>query len=239
MISFCTVFYPWYRNYDRTEEIFDVLINSLNQMKGVRETELSIVNAGVLDVWNWDLRFKRPTSHRREFNSYKFKERICKSFKGKVKYLLDEDSINWDEYGVPRFWVAKGLQTSVNISTNEYLLITGIDCYFSENFIEEYFSKVNDNQAWVILSTACKKVEDIKNYFESNQNEIIRRHYTAKGIIGITKSNFYKLGGFNINRIKDKVDSDFYRSLKRSDINVREEPVNSVYHVWHPGSHMS
>lgn len=228
MISFCCGFYPWWREVDRTQEVFDVLIAGLNQMYGVEETELCLVNGAVLDVWR-----PEPKHHPREFNSYLFKEKVCKSFKGKVRYLLDEEVIYSDD-GKHRFWVSKAFQKAIDISTNDYIQLAGIDCYFGRDFMSEYFERVTENSVWVIMSTSARHVVDIP-YYETEQ--LKRYYYTAKGIVGITKKNFYKLGGYDCRYIKDRVDSMFYEAIKKSDLTTFEEHVNSVYHVRHPGSH--
>ena len=53
MISFCVPFYPWYRSFSREEEIFNVLIPSLNDSEGVEDFELCIADGGREDIWDW------------------------------------------------------------------------------------------------------------------------------------------------------------------------------------------
>ena len=235
MISFCCGFYPWYREHDRTNEVFDVLIAGLNTMYGVEDCELSIVNAGVVDVW----RHNTKPDISRKLNSYEFKERICKEFKGKVKYLLDDESIQWANKGgsqVPRYWTSKSFQKAIDISSNDYILIVGIDCYITGYFITDYFTNVKRGHSWVVMATAAGKVDDIQ-YYESDQ--LKRYYYTPKGIVGIHKKDFYEIGGYDLNYIKDKVDTNFYLRMIESDkLVVKEERVNNVYHVYHPGTHM-
>lgn len=236
MISFCCGFYPWYREHDRSEEIFNVLIAGLNTLKNVEDIELVVVSAAVIDVWNYS---PRPHIVERQFNSYKFEERIKKSFKGKVKYMLDEGSIHWEKganKNIPRYWVSKSFQTAVNISSNDYIVLAGIDCYFTDNFISDYFDRVGKGKSWVIMSTSCEHVNYIELY---KRYDIPRKYYTAKGLVGIYKKDFYKIGGWDCSKIKDKVDSNFYDRLEKSDIKITEEYVRNVYHVFHPGSHMS
>ena len=230
MISFCCGFYPWWRDRDRSQEVFDVLIRGLNTMYGVEDTELCIVSAAVMDVWRL-----REEYNPRTFDNEKFEEKIKKQFKGKVKYLLDEGCISRDVVGTPRYWCSKSIKTAVDISTHDYIMIVGIDCYITGYFLSDYFERVREGDVWVILSTATTKVEDIE-YIEANQFK--RFYYTARGIVGMFKYDYYRLGGLDIGYIKDQSDSNFYRRIIASDLNVKEEKVKNVYHVHHPGSHM-
>ena len=229
MISFCCGFYPWYREYDRSQEVFNVLIAGLNTMYGVEDAELCLVSAAVVDVWRKD--YQNP----RKFDNEQFEEKIRKQFKGKVKYLLDEKCISRDTVGTPRYWCSRSISTAIEISTNDYIMITGIDCYYTGYFISDYFDRVSKGKSWVLLSTAASCVEDIE-YIEANQFK--RFYYTARGIVGIFKDDYYRIGGYNNDYIKDKSDSNFYLRLLESDIIVKEEKVKNVYHVHHPGSHM-
>ena len=229
MISFCCGFYPWYREYDRSQEVFDVLIRGLNTMHGVEDTELCLVSAAVMDVW------RREYENPRSFNNEQFEEDIRKQFKGKVKYLLNESCINRDVTGTPRYWCSKSIDTAVKISTNDYIMIVGIDCYITGYFMSDYFERVKNGESWVLLSTGANSVEDIE-YIEANQFK--RFYYTARGIVGMFKDDYYKIGGYDVNYLKDKSDSNFYRRMIASDLEVKEERVKNVYHVHHPGSHM-
>ena len=231
MISFCCSFYPWYRDHERTREVFDVLIHGLNKINGIEKLELCIVNAGVMDVWR-----RAEYLNPRMFNSYLFIEEIVSTFKGKLKYLLDEGSIHRDEKNIPRFWTAKAIQTAVNMSSNDYILITGIDCYLTYNFVSDFFKRVKKGQSWVILPTALDDLSDIERV---ESNKIARSYYYARGIVGIFKKDYYDIGGYNCNYIKNRSDSDFYDRMESSDITILEECFNAVYHVWHPGSNMS
>jgi hypothetical protein len=236
MISFCVPFYPWYREYERTQEVFDVLIAGLNNVDGVEDFELCLVNAAVVDVWNYSPR--NPARFvSRDFNSYRFKHNICKKFKGNVRYLRDENSISWEsdkDSGKPRFWVSKAIDTAVGMASNDYIVISGIDLYFMNGFQTEYFERVKEGSAWVIFSTKSQRVKDIKLY---ESNELKRSYYTAKGIVGITKKDYYDLGGLDCSFIKDRVDSNFYERLEKSNLKLNVEYVDSVYHISHPGSH--
>ena len=229
MISFCCGFYPWYRQHDRSNEVFDVLIAGLNTMNGVEDTELCLVSAAVMDVW------RRKNENPRKFDNEQFEEKIRKQFKGKVKYLLDENSIHRDVVGIPRYWCSKSIDTAISISANDYIVIVGIDCYITGYFVSDYFERVKKGKAWIILSTGANDVEYIE-YIEANQ--IARFHYTARGIVGMLKDDYYKIGGYDVNYIKDQSDSNFYRRMIASDLEVKEEKVKNVYHVHHPGSHM-
>lgn len=233
MISFCCGFYPWYRGFERTQEVFDVLIEGLNSMYGVEDTELCLVSAAVLDIWR-----PAPRFNPRKFDSSEFEDKLKKSFKGKVKYLLDKGSIHWSKKkgspSVPRYWCSKSIAKSIEISSNDYIMIVGIDCYITDYFILDYFQNVAKGKAWVLISTKIRSVDDI-NFYKAGQLE--RKYYSARGIIGIYKKDFYKIGGYDCSYLKDRADSVFFDRLDKSDIEIKEQKVNNVYHVSHPGSH--
>lgn len=231
MISFCCCFYPWYREHERTMEVFDVLIKGLNTLDNAENLELSIVNAGVMDVW--DIRNK----NKRSFDNVTFEDMIRNNFKGKVKYSLDAGCIHYDKGGTPRFWAAKAIQNAVIQCSYDHVVITGIDCYFTGSFYKRYFKFVGPGQAWVILPTVADSEESIGLL---QHGGIATSHYTARGIVGITKSDFFENGGYNTDYIKDRSDSNFHDRLSaNNNISVLESYESDVFHVWHPGSHMA
>ena len=85
------------------------------------------------------------------------------------------------------------------------------------------------------MSTCCDNAEDIKYY---EKNKIRRFYYTPKGIVGIHKNDYYKIGGYDCDYLKDRSDSIFYKRMIDSDIKVLVEKVDYVYHIAHIGTHM-
>lgn len=218
-LSICVPFYPWYREYDRTQEIFDVLIKGLNRCRDVENFELSIIDAGVLDVWG-----RGRIHHSREFEV-----KLANEFKGILKYKFDEESIHYDDKKVPRFWAAKAIDKSVRQSSSDKILIFGIDCFAPTDLLERYNKNVKDGKPWIIMSY------NIPAFTKMEKGGSYSGWHTAKGIVGILKSDYNKVGGYDHKFIKDKSDSDFYvRMVKNYEIYVNKE--DGFFHVNHPGS---
>ena len=81
MISICCPFYPWTRIKDRTEEIFEVLIPSLNRVEQKDQIELVILHLGNRDIWGRGNRMHDIAD---------FKDRIGDAWDGKID---DDDYI--------------------------------------------------------------------------------------------------------------------------------------------------
>ena len=218
-LSVCVPFYPWYREHDRTSEVFDVLIKGLNKCDRVESMELCILDAGVVDVWG------RGRIH----YSRKFQVDLARSFKGHVNYKFDEGSIHYDDKGIPRFWVAKAVDNAVRNSSSDRILIFGIDCYASSDLMDRYDKNVSKGIAWVILAY------NIPAFTKFEKGGVHSGWHTAKGIVGILKKDYFRVGGYNPQYIKDKCDSDFYvRIAQKFKLVMNKE--NGFFHVNHPGS---
>ena len=89
MISVCVPFYPWYREVDRSPEVFDVLVKGLNEADGARNIELCLTDAGVEDVW--------AKGKARMWDHRAFHKRLHAEFKGRLNYMLCKECINVDD----------------------------------------------------------------------------------------------------------------------------------------------
>ena len=231
MISVCVPFYPWYRDYYRGEEVFDVLIKGLNKVEGIRRVELCLTDAGVEDIW-----INRKNPEGRKWDHRAFHKRLRAEFKGAVNYSWDKECIHVSKEGHRRFWLAMAVAKSVRRASNENILIFGIDCYAPADLIEKFNSIVEEGTAWVpfafnVPMGAPLQVVQTKPGF---------CWHTAKGIVGIKKSDYEKAGGYEecLDLIATRTDSDFYNRIsKHLKIVQGREPA--LFHVGHKGSNAS
>jgi hypothetical protein len=230
MISICVAFYPWYRDYDRSEEIFDVLIKGLNNTQNPKKLEICITDAGVEDIY-----INRKNSGR-HWDHRAFHKRLRAEFKGAINYRLDEGCIHVDEEGHKRFWMAKAIVESVNRAGNENLLLFGIDCYVPKDFITRYNSIVKEGTAWVPFAFNVPK---------GGKLEVVKTNkgycwHTARGIVGIKKSDYRKVGGYEgcLDLIQMRTDSSFYNRMK-DKLKIVERREVGLFHVGHKGTNAS
>ena len=224
MISVCTFFYPFYRGNDRTPEVSNVLIKSLNKCVGGESLELCLVDAGAEDVWG--------RSRRHDYERF-FKD-IKRRFKGKLQYLFCPECIYESEEGKKAFWGSLALNKAVEMASYENIILVGIDCYFPKNFIEKYNSIVKPGVAWVVRTHAIPRGAPLKHF-----NLPGFGYHGARGLVGMKKKDWESLGGYNTKYILRSSDSDFYRRMAVAGYELILERVEDFYHIGHPGTNFS
>jgi hypothetical protein len=226
-ISICTPFYPWHKGFDRTEELFDVLIPSLNKSHP-ENFELVILDCGCEDVYN--------LNREKERNIIEFNKRLKKEFKGKLVYIFNDQCISpitHKEHGFSKrgyFWMANAVNLSIKNSTSDYIFIMNIDIEISNNFYEEYFKNVSLGKVWFPKCYHIKKTDK-----KVNENGVWR---LERGLVGITKADYWSIGGTDSeNYIKDRHDSDLYERCIKT-FNIKEEKLLNFFHIDHPGTNV-
>jgi len=228
MISICVPFYPWHRGYDRSEEVFDVLVKGLNNTTHAKSLELCLTDGGVTDIW------ARRNKGGRTWNSEAFEQRLKKEFKGRLNYSLTKALIHKDSGGARRFWLTQGVIRSVRRASYENLLIFGIDCYAPRDLVQRFNSTVKEGTAWVLLTFNLPRGAPLA-INEAGGNGF--NWHTARGIVGIKKSDYKKVGGYeaSLPLISTRSDSDFFnRMMAKINVVIRKEV--GLFHVNHPGS---
>lgn len=233
MISVCVPFYPWARSYDRSHEVFDVLLPGLNKAAHAKSLELCLTDAGVEDIF-----VKRGDKRGRTWNSRRFHEKLKKSFRGKTNYTLDKECIHVSEDGSRRFWLAMAVAKSVQRATYDNILIFGIDCYAPRDLGHRFADTVKDGVGWVLFAFNVPQGAPLAI------NEVGGKGYcwhTAKGIVGIKKKDYDKIGGYekSLPYISTRTDSDFYNRMTAGLDKVVIRKELGLFHVGHPGSNAS
>jgi hypothetical protein len=231
MISICVPFYPWNRGYDRSEEVFDVLVKGLNNTSHAKSIELCLTDAGTEDIWS------KRGAEGRKWDHEKFYKRLKDSFRGRLSYLLDKESVHVDEYGNRRFWLAQAVVKSVRRASYDNILIFGIDCYAPRDIVQRFMNTVEEGIGWVLFSFNIPKgapiiiVENMKGCC----------WHTAKGIVGIKKSDYDKIGGYekSLPLISTRTDSDFYLRMQEGLRKVMVRKEVGLFHINHKGSNAS
>jgi hypothetical protein len=230
MISVCVPFYPWIRNHDRSEEVFDVLVRGLNKTSHAKSLELCLTDGGAEDIYT------RNENKIRHWDHEKFYERLKKEFKGKLNYKFDPKCVH-KENGNRRFWLARAVAQSVKRASYENILIFGIDCHAPRDLAQRFSETVQEGISWVIFPFNVPQGAPLAI------NEPGGKGYcwhTARGIVGIKKSDYKKVGGYekSLSLISNRTDSNFFnRMVERLKVIKRREP--GFFHVNHFGSNAS
>jgi len=219
-IAVCVPFYPWYREHDRTNDIFEALIASMLKVKYYHLLSLSIVDCGIRDVWGRD----------RVHDADAFLERLSEEWPFELIYSFQDFFVD------NRWHLARSVQHAVMQSAGEFIFLSGTDIILPKNFVEMYHSKVRKKrEVWVPFAYNILRGAP----WEIPKNPPVGfTWHTAKGIVGLSKDDFTTVGGYPMDRIKDHSDSDFYHRVK-SRFHVNEEKCESMFHLAHPGSHAS
>ncbi len=221
MISICTIFYPWYRAYDRTEELFDVLLPSLCAVQKVSQFELSIVDGGVRDIWR--------KQDKRHHDGESFAARIKRSWAGPFKYSLDPGCITFHD-GMDRFWKGYAIQKAVEQSAGDKLFLIGIDSTIPLGLCSLFDQFVDDESAMVLYPFNIFRG---KPYSTHKDNGFWRN---ARGITGWTRKGYNSIGGTQFAKFKkSKQDSNRYDRAEKN-LQLSHLRIKGCYHVDHPGT---
>ena len=224
MISVCVGFYPWYREHDRTEDIFKALVDSIDKNPRKDEITLSIVNGGVRDIWGYN----------REHDEKTFHKRLKDILGDKLVYTYSGDFITKIHPMSERFWFSKAIKVAVDKALSYKLFLSGIDIALPPDFVDLYDKYVSSKKVWVPFSynVLCDIEREI-------QNIVGCCWHTARGIVGILKKDYDAIGGYNIDYVKDNSDSNFFNRMKAANYDIKMEKTNGLFHIAHPGSHAS
>jgi hypothetical protein len=224
MISVCVAFYPWHRQFERSEQLLDVLIKSMNMADNKYEMELCVGDAGVVDT------FMAGRVH----DPGQLFGKAGSLWKGSLQWIVDKEFIQPDRTGKENWSMSHCIQSAADISNGDYLFLTGIDITIPKNFVELYHSIVDDRRCWV---PKCYKLLDGMEWRKYSRPEYARfvGWYGAKGIVGITKKNFYDMGGYPTQYRKARSDSEFFR-IMNTRFDVYHENCDDMYHIGHYGS---
>jgi hypothetical protein len=218
MVSMCVPFYPWYRDYDRSEEIFDVLIPSLNAMDEKERIEISIVDAGVRDVWG----------KKRRHDVSRFYERLCEAWGGALVYTVTSLGITPRGHGAPgRIWISRLVDESVHQASSDWLFLTNIDIHHPKNLLLRYEEHVARGRIWAPVTYHIHRLMPRENDRGGWRN-------CGKGILGVHRADYRAVGGQDTGYVKDRHDADLWDRLRGRYAWSRGE-LPGLFHIDHPG----
>ncbi len=212
MISICCPFYPWTRLQDRTDELFEVLIPSLNRIEKKDQVELVILHMGNRDIWGFN----------RKHSISDFRDRVADAWDGN---LLINLSWNCIHPGPPLLlWLSKAQNEMIRYITNDRFLTIGIDIEVPPNIVDLYNDWVKPGVVWVVIMAHVDRDRNFINWRDR-----------ANGMIGMMRQDYFDLGGCDESYIRTKYDNHFAKRISRSE-NYRfiREKVKGVNHVQHP-----
>jgi hypothetical protein len=224
MITFCVPFYPWYRQYDRSRELLEVMIPAMNRCARRSELALSIADGGVRDVWGED----------RNHDARAYEASIRAVWQGPLIYNLTENGITpmgFLEKGQPRegrVWIGRLVEESVMQADSEFVFINNIDIEIPVGFVDRYEEFVGPGRAWF---PRCYHIHRLAPPDWTGGG-----YRPATGLVGIMKRDYVEIGGTDyMNYIKNRHDTDLYkRCLEKYECTHANLP--GLLHRDHPGS---
>lgn len=214
MISICCPFYPWTRIEDRTEELFEVLIPSLNRVDQSDQVELVILHLGNRDIWGKG----------RKHDIGEFTIRL--ESKLKIKFMLNR-SWNCIHPGPPeKLWLSKAQNETIKYISSDRFLCIGIDIEVPPNIVDLFNSRVRSGLVWIVTMAHVDRDRNFINWRDQ-----------ANGMIGMLKTDYFDLGGCDESMIRTKYDNHFSKMASRSGkLKIIKERIEGVNHVQHPRS---
>jgi len=220
MISVCTVFYPWTKEIERTEELFDALIPSIQRCEENNRIELSIVDTGTRDIFN----------RRRKHDWINFKERILKELPT-AKYQIADCLVG------QKWHMSKALMIAAAQAKGELFFFSGIDLILPKGFVHMMDLFVGKGEVWVPL---CYNLLPGQEWTIPEKPEEMNGWRVAKGIMGIRREDFYSVGGYPVEKIGFRVGIDnalLQKCSKKYKVNsVKCEGLFHLHHAYSKAS---
>lgn len=223
-ISVCVPFYPWYYTYDRTEELFRVMISSMIKA-GADHFELSICDAGLRDIYGVR-HMTRNISH--------LYNRLRSEWPGNLIYTCSDRALTFPWHNLPnRFWVSAAVNMAVYQSSHEYLFLHNMDIEIPTSFYDDYCKAVAPGKPWF---PKCYNIRgDMPRVHEGGG----WRHGT--GLCGITRTDYIAVGRNDEGFIKNRHDSDLFNRCsgkfgKPGELERNRPLLQGLFHIDHPGT---
>lgn len=225
MITFCVPFYPWYRRYDRSRELLDIMIPAMNRCARRDELTLSITDGGIRDVWEGT----------RVHDTNAYLDAIRAVWKGPLIYTPTENGITPDGFcqdGQPRdgrVWIGRLVEDAVMQAQTEHVFINNIDIEIPENFVDVFETMVSPGRVWF---PRCFQLHRLSP--RTSDQGGWRRAY---GLVGITKTDYVNVGGTDYMKyIKNRHDTDLFNRCMVKYQCVHDVPLPGLIHRDHPGT---
>lgn len=223
-ISVCVPFYPWYYDFDRTHELFDVMIPSMVRA-GVDNFELSICDAGIVDKYG---------DRARTRSVGEFAEQLHKAWPGELVYTCTDRAMTPPHHQYPaRVWISAAVNMSVYQSNHPFLWLNNIDIEMPADFVARYFENVSSGHPWF---PKCYNIRGDMPRIDDNGGW---RHGT--GLVGITREDYIRVGGNDESYIKNRHDSDLFNRCSAmfstpGELERNRPLLKGLFHIDHPGT---
>jgi len=223
-ISVCVPFYPWYYGFDRTEELFRVMLPTLIRA-GAKNFELSICDAGIRDIYG-DRAVTRSVAG--------LAKRIRDAWPGELVYTCSDRAMTPPHHRYPhRVWISAAVNVSVAQSSCEYLWLHNIDIEIPADFVKTYFENVAHRRPWF---PKCYNIRD--DMPRTHENGGWRQ---GTGLCGITREDYNAVGRNDEGYIKNRHDSDLFNRCMTMFyfVDIPEKTrmlLEGMFHIDHPGT---
>lgn len=211
-IALACPFYPWSRTTERTEEIFKIMVPSLNRLEKWERIELALLHMGDRDIW----------CKNRKHDVNEFKQRLDREWRGRLTFITSNGCIH---PGPPeQLWMSKAKNEIIRYMLSDRFMAIGIDITLPPDFVGLYDKRVGTGSAWIITPAHVDKDFNFLSW-----------RTVANGMIGMTRKDYFSVGGCDESMIRSQYDNDFAKKVALSPaIGIIKEKVEGVYHVAHP-----
>lgn len=218
MITVCTVFYPWTQAVERQKELFEALVPSIQRCKDSGRIELSIIDTGTRDIYN----------RKRKHNAKDLERRLKEELPNVVYSLEDcfDDNGTWH--------LSKALHLAARQASHDRFFFVGIDIILPKGFCFLMDMFVSNGQVWVPL---CYNLLPGQKWEIPKQPKKFNGWRIAQGILGITREDFYRVGGYPIGKVGFRVGIDKALLVKcRNNYKLNSHRQEGLFHLHHEHS---
>ncbi len=138
--------------------------------------------------------------------------------------LLINLSWNCIHPGPPeKLWLSKAQNEMLRYIRTDKFLTIGIDIEVPRDIVSRFNKRVGPGSVWIITMAHVDKDRGFKSWRDQ-----------ANGMIGMTKQDYFDLGGCDESMVRTGYDNHFANMISRSKLKVIREKVKGVNHVEHP-----
>lgn len=122
------------------------------------------------------------------------------------------------------------LNKAVEAAATEKIFVCDADMTLPVNFIKQYNENVNGNTVWfpVCFSLYAFMPKEIK------VNETGWWRHSGRGMMGLLKNNFIKIGQYNLDYKEwGREDDDFFARTKKANFKIVRDQCKGLFHNWH------
>ena len=220
-LSVITVLHPFGKSNDlKQETLYRALLASLARCDNLPYIELSVIDTGTYDQYGRD----RHKTYNHLVTAWQ-----CLSKLPNVIYNRVDCFTNGEWH------MSKALHLAVEQSHNDYIFVVGIDIIVPQNLYQLYFDNVKEGkEVWV---PRCYNLIRDQPWEIPAQPLQFNGWRTARGLMGMAKSDYFACGGYPTRKVGFRVGIDAHllrQAEKRFKLN--EFRCEGLFHEHHMDS---